>query len=201
MDENQEVVKESNARFVKWSDGSMHLFVGKEAFGVQLQEWKDHHHLFLRQRKDMNSESFLQCHGILEKKIILNPLDNVAQLKREALLKMKNLKSLEANRERRQFVASTSDPEKEKKQKEVMESNRSELRRKFGRDQVPPELSMEFLERGVGEDEEEKAREAKIMAAKRGAHSSDDEEFEDEDEEDEPYDESDGEPNKKRPKR
>jgi len=64
----QNVVKESNTRVVKWSDGSMHLFVGKEAFDIHEQEFKDHHHLFIRQRKDLNSEAFLQCHGLLEKK-------------------------------------------------------------------------------------------------------------------------------------
>jgi len=201
LDQNrQDVIKTSNARFVKWSDGSMHLFVGKEAFGVQQQEYKDHHHLFIRQRKDMHSESYLQCHGILEKKLIVNPIDNIAQIKKETLMKLKTLKSQETNRERRQFIASTSDPEKEKKQKEQMESNRSELRRKFGRDQVQPqELSMEFLEQGAGaeyDEEKEKASEARIMAAKRGRNSSDEEdEYEDEEQN------SDQESDKKRQKR
>jgi len=176
LDKNLEVIKESNARFVKWSDGTMHFFVGKDAFGVQLQDFKDHHHLFIRHTKDMNSESFLQCQGLLEKKVILNPIDNVAQLKKEALLKMRNAKSLESNKDRRQFVASTNDPEKEKKQKEQMESNRSELKRKFGRDQ---DLSKEFLEQGVDsayDEEKEKASEARIIAAKKGQHLSDEEE-------------------------
>jgi len=205
LDHNQEVIRESNARFVKWSDGSMHLFVGKEAFGVQLQDFKDHHHIFIRQRKDMSAESFLQCHGLLEKKVILNPIDNVAQLKKEALMKMKNAKSLEANRERRQFVASTSDPEKEKKQKEQMESNRSELKRKFGREIGHQEFSADFLEQGADYDEEkEKASEARIIAAKKGHHSSEEEEeYEDDDEDDEFAGSGgeDGEPQKKRSRR
>jgi len=200
LDKNKEVYKESNTRFVKWSDGSMHLFVGKEAFGVQQQDFKDHHHLFIRQRKDMNSESFLQCQGILEKKIIVNPIDNVAQLKKDALQKMKNAKTLEANRERRQFVASTNDPEKEKKQKEQMESNRSELKRKFGREQ---DLSKEFLEQDNDYDEEkEKASEARIMAAKKGQQvGSEDEEEEYDGLFQEESSGEEGEPEKKRTRR
>jgi len=94
----------------------MHLFVGKEAFGIHEQEFKDHHHLFIRQRKDLNSEAFLQCHGLLEKKMVLIPTDNT-QIKKDTLQKLKNLKSLEASGVRRQFVASRDDPEKEKKTK------------------------------------------------------------------------------------
>jgi RNA polymerase-associated protein LEO1 len=163
--DQQEVIRESNARVVRWTDGSMHLFVGKEAFGIHEQEFKDYHHLFIRQRKDPNSEAFLQCHGILEKKMVLIPTDN-SQIKKETLQKLKNLKSLETSGIRRQFVASTNDPEKEKRQKEQLEDSKSDLRKQFG---INQELSVDMLELNVGdrdEEEKEKAREARIMAAK-----------------------------------
>jgi len=145
----------------------MHLVVGKDYYGVQSQEFKDYHHLFIKQRKDVNAEATLHCHGILEKKLVLVLTDNT-QIKKETLQKLKNLKSLEASGIRRQFAISTNDPEKEKKQKEQLEDSKSDLRKQYGREQMNQELSREFLE-GIDneEDEEtEKAREARIIAAK-----------------------------------
>jgi len=140
----------------------MHLFVGKEAFGIHEQEFKDHHHLFIRQRKDLKTEAWLQCHGLIDKKMVLIPTDNT-QIKKDTLQKLKNLKSLEASGVRRQFVASRDDPEKEKKQKEQLEDSKSEIRKKYGREETP-ELTSDLLEQD--DEEREKDREARIMAAK-----------------------------------
>jgi len=166
LDKNQALIKESNARFVRWSDGSMHLVVGKDYYGVQSQEFKDYHHLFIKQRKDHNAEAFLQCHGILEKKLVLILTDNT-QIKKETLQKLKNLKSLESSGIRRQFAISTNDPEKEKKVKEILEDTKTDLRKQYGREHMNQELTRDFLEGDMEEDEEtEKARETRIMAAK-----------------------------------
>jgi len=104
--------------------------------------------------------------------MVLIPTDN-SQIKKETLQKLKNLKSLEATGIRRQFVASTSDPEKEKKQKEQQEESKSDLRKKFGIHENysnSQELTTNFIEEDEPIDEErEKAREARIMAAKVAA--------------------------------
>uniref|UniRef100_A0A6B2L6X5 Leo1-like protein n=1 Tax=Arcella intermedia TaxID=1963864 RepID=A0A6B2L6X5_9EUKA len=201
LDSNKDLFRQSNARFVRWSDGSVHLFVGKEAFGVNIQDFKDYHDLFLRQRVSGSGESFLQSHGTLEKKIIVNPIDNVDRLKKEALLKMNSAKALENKRERPHFIASTSDPEKEKKQKELIEANRYELKRKFGRENSTQDLTNDYLEQGAGDEydeEKEKESEARIMAAKRGQR---DEEEEDEDFfENNSAEEEEEEPEKKKPR-
>lgn len=43
---------ESNARFVRWSDGSIQLLIGNEVLDISVQEAQhDHTHLFLRHRK------------------------------------------------------------------------------------------------------------------------------------------------------
>lgn len=43
---------ESNARFVKWSDGSLQLLIGNEVLNLNVQEAQhDHTHLFLRHEK------------------------------------------------------------------------------------------------------------------------------------------------------
>lgn len=47
--ENGEDMKESNAKMVKWSDGSMSMHLGNEVFDVQVMPVNDHNHLYIRQ--------------------------------------------------------------------------------------------------------------------------------------------------------
>ncbi|CAH0390368.1 unnamed protein product [Bemisia tabaci] len=50
FDKDQNLSKESNAKFVTWSDGSMSLYLGSEIFDVYKQPLQgDHNHLFVRQ--------------------------------------------------------------------------------------------------------------------------------------------------------
>jgi RNA polymerase-associated protein LEO1 len=49
-DSEGNLFKQSNARMVKWSDGSMSLYLGNEIFDVyKTQMQGDHNHLFVRQ--------------------------------------------------------------------------------------------------------------------------------------------------------
>lgn len=50
--------KESNARMVKWSDGSMSLHLGNEIFDVYKQPLQgDHNHLFIRQGTGLQGQA------------------------------------------------------------------------------------------------------------------------------------------------
>lgn len=50
--------KESNARFVKWSDGSMSLHLGSEIFDVYKQPLQgDHNHLYIRQGTGLQGQA------------------------------------------------------------------------------------------------------------------------------------------------
>lgn len=52
------VIKESNARFVKWSDGSMSLHLGSEIFDVYKQPLQgDHNHLYIRQGTGLQGQA------------------------------------------------------------------------------------------------------------------------------------------------
>ncbi|XP_020281212.1 another transcription unit protein isoform X2 [Pseudomyrmex gracilis] len=52
------LVKESNARFVKWSDGSMSLHLGSEIFDVYKQPLQgDHNHLYIRQGTGLQGQA------------------------------------------------------------------------------------------------------------------------------------------------
>lgn len=58
MDADGKHVKESNSRFVKWSDGSMSLHLGSEIFDVYKQPLQgDHNHLFIRQGTGLQGQA------------------------------------------------------------------------------------------------------------------------------------------------
>ncbi|XP_050991666.1 RNA polymerase-associated protein LEO1 [Labeo rohita] len=57
-DEEGNEVKESNARIVKWSDGSMSLHLGNEVFDVYKAPLQgDHNHLFIRQGTGLQGQA------------------------------------------------------------------------------------------------------------------------------------------------
>jgi RNA polymerase-associated protein LEO1 len=56
--EDGKMEKESNARFVKWSDGSMSLHLGSEIFDVYKQPLQgDHNHLYIRQGTGLQGQA------------------------------------------------------------------------------------------------------------------------------------------------
>lgn len=58
MNDCGEVIKESNSRMVKWSDGSMSLHLGNEIFDVYKQPLQgDHNHLFIRQGTGLQGQA------------------------------------------------------------------------------------------------------------------------------------------------
>lgn len=57
-DKEGKLLRESNARFVKWSDGSMSLHLGSEIFDVYKQPLAgDHNHLFIRQGTGLQGQA------------------------------------------------------------------------------------------------------------------------------------------------
>lgn len=58
LDSDGNPFKESNARIVKWSDGSMSLHLGSEIFDVYKQPLQgDHNHLFIRQGTGLQGQA------------------------------------------------------------------------------------------------------------------------------------------------
>ncbi|KAF8376051.1 leo-1, partial [Pristionchus pacificus] len=49
VSEDGEELRESNAKIVKWSDGTMSMHLGNEIFDVQVMPVSDHNHLYIRQ--------------------------------------------------------------------------------------------------------------------------------------------------------
>ncbi|CAG2065610.1 unnamed protein product, partial [Timema podura] len=58
FDKDGSIKKESNARFIRWSDGSMSLHLGSEIFDVYKQPLQgDHNHLFIRQGTGLQGQA------------------------------------------------------------------------------------------------------------------------------------------------
>lgn len=58
VDKDGNMIKESNARIVKWSDGSMSLHLGSEIFDIHKQHLLqgDNNHLYIRQGRFLEFE-------------------------------------------------------------------------------------------------------------------------------------------------
>jgi len=115
-DSNGELQKESNAKVVKWEDGSMHLILGNEMLDLTLQDLgSEHLFLYVKQRK------FLQCQAQLKSKMNIRPTSLNSRLHQKLTLNMaeKSQKNIKVK-----LVATTVDPEVEKAQREKEEEDR-----------------------------------------------------------------------------
>jgi RNA polymerase-associated protein LEO1 len=182
VDDFGDIVRESNSRVVTWSDGSMSLFVGKECYDIVPSDYRDYRDIYVRQRAEASSESFLQCHGVLSKKLAFNPT-NIEQWRTDTMNFRKAVQK--GVKQGSKLVANTqgfADPEEDKRAKEILEEKRAELKEKFtgknkNQDKV---LSSQFLEtddvdvedsgsstRRSYDPHKERENESKIMAAKK----------------------------------
>lgn len=151
---------ESNSRFVKWSDGSLQLFVGKEAYDVSESDFAldYHNYLFVKHR------DFIQCQGAFDRKLVFRPhsLGGAAHQK---------LSNAIVNRHKKQtkikVVATNADPELEK---ERLEKNITNMQKKMDkkRKRINPDMSSEYIEGYSSEEsiEDEDENEGNIGAIK-----------------------------------
>ncbi|XP_015943324.1 protein LEO1 homolog [Arachis duranensis] len=150
---------ESNARFVRWSDGSLQLLIGNEVLDISVQDAQhDQAHLFLRHGKGI-----LQSQGRLLRKMKFMPssLSSNSHRLLTALVDSRHKKVYKVKN-----CITDIDPEREKEEKEKAESQtiranvllnrkREKVNRKY-----PPtvdrrrQLSPGFLEDALDEEDE-----------------------------------------------
>mmetsp|Transcript_5605 Transcript_5605/g.6428 ORF Transcript_5605/g.6428 Transcript_5605/m.6428 type:complete len:459 (-) Transcript_5605:28-1404(-) len=81
-------VIESNARFVEWSDGSVQLLIGNQAFDVKKENAKTQ--FLFTSSKDSNSEtSCLDSHGIMSSQLMFRPTGLKSSAHRDLAFKVK----------------------------------------------------------------------------------------------------------------
>ncbi|KAG2679427.1 hypothetical protein I3843_11G050300 [Carya illinoinensis] len=150
---------ESNARFVRWSDGSLQLQIGNEVLDISVQDAQhDQAHLFLRHGKGI-----LQSQGRILKKMRFMPssLSSNSHRLLTALVDSRNRKVYKVKN-----CITDIDPEREKEEKEKAESQTiranvllNRKREKVSRKYTPTvdrrrQLSPGFLEDALDEDDE-----------------------------------------------
>ncbi|XP_057951709.1 protein LEO1 homolog [Malania oleifera] len=163
---------ESNARFVRWSDGSLQLLIGNEVLDISVQDAQhDQAHLFLRHGKGI-----LQSQGRLLKKMRFMPssLSSNSHRLLTALVDSRHKKVYKVKN-----CVTNIDPEREKEEKEkalsqtiraneLLSRKREKVNRKYtqtvdrGR-----QLSPGFLEEALDEDEEPDYHESRRLASRR----------------------------------
>eukprot|EP00250_Pteridium_aquilinum_P009861 c18986_g1_i1 orf=677-2545(-) len=159
-DRDGNVKIESNARFVKWSDGSMQLLIGNEVLDISIQKaQQDQGHLFVR-----HSKGILQSQGRLLQKMKFMPssLSSKSHRLLTALVDSRNRKIYKVKN-----VITNKDPEREKEEaeklhqkrirsKEDLQRKQEKISRKYNpvRERAEPQLSPGYLEGALMEDEE-----------------------------------------------
>ncbi|KAG2631236.1 hypothetical protein PVAP13_2NG007791 [Panicum virgatum] len=129
---------ESNARFVKWKDGSMQLLIGNEVLDISVHDaHHDQSHLFLR-----NGKGILQSQGRLLHKMRFMPssLSSKSHRLLTALVDSQNKKTVKM-----QKWFETKDPEKVKQERERDEEPDYGSRRMPARRRFEDELEAEAL--------------------------------------------------------
>ncbi|XP_031258914.1 protein LEO1 homolog isoform X1 [Pistacia vera] len=150
---------ESNARFVRWSDGSLQLLIGNEVLDISVQDAQhDHAHLFLRHGKGV-----LQSQGRILKKMRFMPssLSSNSHRLLTALVDSRHKKVYKVKN-----CITDIDPEREKEEKEKAESQtiranvllnrkREKVNRKYTHTvDRRRQLSTGYLEDALEEDDE-----------------------------------------------
>ncbi|XP_071702476.1 protein LEO1 homolog [Rutidosis leptorrhynchoides] len=163
---------ESNARFVRWSDGSLQLLIGNEVLDISVQDAQhDQAHLFLRHEKGI-----LQSQGRVLKKMRFMPSSLTSNSHRllTALVDSRHKKSTRVKK-----TVTDIDPEREKEQKEKAESQtiranellskkKEKVNRKYTRTvRRERQLSPRFLEDALDEDDEQDYYDSRRPAARR----------------------------------
>ncbi|KAH7425482.1 hypothetical protein KP509_11G056600 [Ceratopteris richardii] len=185
-DRDGNVKCESNARFVKWSDGSMQLLIGNEVLNISVQRIdQDHGHLYMR-----HDQGLFQSQGRLLQKMKFMPSSLTSKSHRllTALVDSRNRKIYKVKN-----VITNKDPEREKEEAEKLHQKRirtkEDLQRKqdkINRKYMPirdraEQLSPHYLESSLMEEEEvdeykrqmeEEQAERRIMNAKRATMAS-----------------------------
>ncbi|KAL3528459.1 hypothetical protein ACH5RR_007781, partial [Cinchona calisaya] len=163
---------ESNARFVRWSDGSLQLLIGNEVLDISEQDAQhDQAHLFLRHGKGI-----LQSQGRILKKMRFMPssLSSNSHRLLTALVDSRHKKVYRVKN-----CITDIDPEREKEQKEKAESQTIRANELLNRKKVKVnrkytqtvrrerQLSPGFLEDALEEEEETDYYESRRSSARR----------------------------------
>jgi RNA polymerase-associated protein LEO1 len=154
-DENGDDIKESNARVVRWSDGSLSLLLGNEVFDIHKQQLlnSDHSHLFVRQGTG------LQAQAVFRTKLTFRPHSTDSITHRKMTLSMAD--KFNKTQKIRVLPVIGKDPEtqrtemaKKEEERQRATTRRESKQRRLREKAASRGLSARFLEPDQEDDED-----------------------------------------------
>ncbi|KAK0416609.1 hypothetical protein QR680_012589 [Steinernema hermaphroditum] len=142
-------VRESNAKIVRWSDGTMSLYLGSEIFELTVQPLHEHNHLYIRQGAG------LQGLSVFKKRVVFRPHSTETLTHRKMTLNMAE----RSNKSQRVKVLNVVGSNPEEMKRDMIRKEEEKLRaaarretqqRKLKDRQRPSGLTPGFLEGGGG---------------------------------------------------
>jgi len=163
-DEDKNVVRQSNARVVKWSDGSLSLHLGNEIFDVHKQPLQsDFNHLFIRQGTG------LQGQAVFKTKLSFRPHSTESQTHKKMILSMVDKSAKKGGIK----VISTVQNDPEMNRWDRMRAEESKLRETMRKESKVKRTKEKGASKGLsggyledGEDEDESDDDATVSIAK-----------------------------------
>ncbi|VDK87038.1 unnamed protein product [Litomosoides sigmodontis] len=171
LDDDGNIQKQGNSKVVRWSDGTMSLYLGGEIFDVTAQPMQLDNHLFLRQGAG------LQGHAVFKEKLVFRPHSTDSITHRKVTLSMADRSN--KSQKVKVLTAVGSNPESKKaeivrrEEERMRAQNRREAQQR--RNRMRPSLGRSGLTANFLEDRDEDSDDESISAIKnRYKHGLDD---------------------------
>ena len=169
LDDNGNLIKQSNSRVVRWSDGSMSLFVGAEEFDIlQAPLTGAHSHLYVKHGAGIQgqaqflSKMMFRIHSTdsyTHKKLTMRISDRVSKAS-----KAKTLPAVGKNPE-----AQREELLKKEDERQAATRRRENMQKKMREKSMNKSISTRYLEPDIDEDEEGESLSAIKNSYKSGA--------------------------------
>ncbi|KAM3717279.1 RNA polymerase-associated protein [Dirofilaria immitis] len=171
LDDDGNIQKQGNSKIVRWSDGTMSLYLGGEIFDVMIQPMQLDNHLFLRQGAG------LQGHAVFKEKLVFRPHSTDSITHRKVTLSMAD----RSNKSQKVKVLTAVGSNPESKKAEIVRKEEERMRAQSRREaqqrrnRMRPNLNRSGLTANFLEDRDEDSEEESISAIKnRYKHGLDD---------------------------
>eukprot|EP00013_Stygamoeba_regulata_P010325 CAMPEP_0177683472 /NCGR_PEP_ID=MMETSP0447-20121125/31823_1 /TAXON_ID=0 /ORGANISM="Stygamoeba regulata, Strain BSH-02190019" /LENGTH=584 /DNA_ID=CAMNT_0019193069 /DNA_START=51 /DNA_END=1801 /DNA_ORIENTATION=- len=147
------MIKESNARVVRWSDGSVHLFIGKdEVLDVAELPEETPSHLYVS-----HDGGFIECHGAMQRRLLFRP--NQRSMRSQQRVTLQLLRGYQRKKRGTMRVAVDHDPEAAKRRAEEEEQAAIRAQRQAERQRTRlsehGRMTANYLEEGAEQDDDD----------------------------------------------
>ncbi|VDN05254.1 unnamed protein product [Thelazia callipaeda] len=171
LDDYGNIQKQGNSKIVRWSDGTMSLYLGGEIFDATVQPMQLDNHLFLRQGAG------LQGHAVFREKLVFRPHSTDSITHRKVTLSMAD----RSNKSQKVKVLTAVGLNPESKKAEIVRKEEERMRAQNRREaqqrrsRMRPSLGRPGLTANFLEDRDEESEEESIASIKnRYKHGLDD---------------------------